>query len=850
MVNSTSPKHSDAVGYLEDLANDINEPWFTMLRDQVVMKGASVLDDASLNAVCAVFAGRASRFSATPAHPTITTVTPASAVAADSLEQLSAFSNFKLLCDTLQVDFSKPITLVFGANGSGKSSLCESLKVLADSTRPSRPLGNARIPGAGAPSFSYKFRSDAAAQTWTPASGYGLRGETIDYFDASTATENVQAAVEPGRVIALTPFKLHVFELTKALVEQLREVLKEQQRSNAESLGQVLSELRNECSEFSGRPLATVEANTAGVLPAGIALAEAFDQAEELAKKQTSAAALEKATSAEGLRLLKAEHRELDALLTNMRTVASTAARLWALDPVGSAKALEDKQAEQKVLAGVLVPKGQTLDALMTLAMAASHVCALDQASGEVCPLCRRRLEAAQVQLFGQYHELLTGQLEKDVVELKAKVETAGQLAASVDTVKPDVWDENSSLPTELLSRAKAAARSVVAGCSLTVSPSKDVRGVLATLEGLISDGAELLLTKAQAIESSANGRAELLRQLEALRLDIEPLAYAKLLSERVEKLRRANEMADAASSLATSLSAFPPLLAKLTNMAKAAHDELVVSDFEKRLNDEYKNLTEKEMGAFGVALKQIGSDVKVTVLPQIGTNEIDEVLSEGELRVHALALFFAELECSCRPVLVFDDPASSFDYNYIANYCTRLRDFAQTHPTCQIIVLTHNWEFFVQLQTTLNQAGLNGRLSVQVLEDCAVVSDYSEKTDELEAGVTAVLAAPGEPTKQQKEEMAGKLRRLIEAVVNTHVFNGERHQYKQKTQSVSVFQKYTKVTRLTAQEATELGDLYSKLSPTEHDDPRNAFVNTDKATFQVRFDRIKAVEAAVITRR
>ncbi|WP_246327543.1 hypothetical protein [Candidatus Competibacter phosphatis] len=40
---------------------------------------------------------------------------------------------------------------------------------------------------------------------------------------------------------------------------------------------------------------------------------------------------------------------------------------------------------------------------------------------------------------------------------------------------------------------------------------------------------------------------------------------------------------------------------------------------------------------------------------------KIDDILSEGEQRVHALALFFAELETCEQQVIVFDDPISSF---------------------------------------------------------------------------------------------------------------------------------------------------------------------------------------------
>jgi ElaB/YqjD/DUF883 family membrane-anchored ribosome-binding protein len=145
-----------------------------------------------------------------------------------------------------------------------------------------------------------------------------------------------------------------------------------------------------------------------------------------------------------------------------------------------------------------------------------------------------------------------------------------------------------------------------------------------------------------------------------------------------------------------------------------------------------------------------------------------------------------------------------------------------------------------------LNQAGLDSQLSVQVLENCAIVADYSEKINDLKADIEVVLKSAGEPTKAQKEEIAGKMRRLIEAVVNTHVFNHQRHQYKQKSQVMMAFQCFTKIVPLLPTEAITLRDLYSRLSITEHDDPRNAYVNTDKAMFQTRYDKICAIEAAI----
>ena len=195
----TSPKHPDAVGHLSDLAKEVNEPWFTMVCDLAAVAGVSVLDQPTMDTLFALYTNKASYRGITPAAGA--TVSTASAAApADSLEQLSGFTNFKLIGDTLEVSFKRRITVIFGANGSGKSSLCESLKVLATPEKPNRPLENLRATGAAAPAFRYKFKRDAAQLTWTPAVGYGPKQTTVKYFDTAIAIGNVKNAVDPGRV--------------------------------------------------------------------------------------------------------------------------------------------------------------------------------------------------------------------------------------------------------------------------------------------------------------------------------------------------------------------------------------------------------------------------------------------------------------------------------------------------------------------------------------------------------------------------------------------------------------------------------------------------------------------------
>jgi hypothetical protein len=93
-------------------------------------------------------------------------------------------------------------------------------------------------------------------------------------------------------------------------------------------------------------------------------------------------------------------------------------------------------------------------------------------------------------------------------------------------------------------------------------------------------------------------------------------------------------------------------------------------------------------------------------------------------------------------------------------------------------------------------------------------------------------------------------MRRLIETIINVHCFNSQRYQYKKKKMQVSVFTNYEKLIRLLPSESVKFRELYSKLSITEHDDPRDCYINQPKAVFQSRYDEIILIENTIKSRR
>jgi recombinational DNA repair ATPase RecF len=842
------PTHPDAIGYIRALGHSEEIPWLEMICD-LAASGNTTLGPTDLEILAQLFTKRAS-YLRQPAPPVATAPTGATAVAIERLESIGTFSGFKRLGDSLTASFPKRATIIFGANGSGKSSLCEALQILASNDAPRRPLHDVRSAATTSPSFTYKFASDAAAQSWTSPAAYGACSTSLKYFDTGIAIHNVQNSVQPGRIIELSPFKLDVFETALKHCKDLRTELAGKQNENAAQLEGLVERIRTKFEGFKGSVLAELTSPTTAALEAELKLGETYSEKSGLDEKLKRKAELEKATSEEGLKLLKGEAFALKALHGEIQPILEASEKLVEIDPVVQSKALKAKEDELEILAKALIPSGANLDKLIALIRPASAICSLHSPETTECPLCKQSLRESELELFKQYAGLLTGELDTAITELRKLIKTADKNLKVISDSTPDDWAKDSVLAVEMIDAIKNAGREIQTRLKVGEEIDQHCKDAASTIRALSDELSKRHEEKEKLIEEAGKSRTELLKQLGVISTECQGLLYAKVIAENIDLVKDAHRRSRIAAFWDATLPDFTSVLRKVTTTAKKAHKELVVGDFKTRLNAEYIALAEKDMSAFGVELKDVGGDGAVTVDHHVAGQRIESVLSEGEQRIHALALFFAELETCEQQVIVFDDPISSFDYNYIGNYCNRLRDLIQAHPNRQIIVLTHNWEFFVQIQTTLNVSRLNQHMAVHVLESCVAIDEYSEDIDVLKADIDAILAVAGEPTKAQKEIMAGKMRRLIESVVNTHVFNKQRHQFKQKNQQVSAFDDFTKVVPLLPAEAQSLRDLFAKLSITEHDDPRNAYVNTDKAMFQTRYNTIKVIETSIIGRK
>lgn len=848
-----TPTHPDAIGHLNDLVDHHNKAWLAALAERAIRTGDESIPNADLDQVISLLRDdiTATRRSGPLASMTAT----ATGTTLGRIEWLGSFDNFKLLPSTLRLQPDPKVTIVFGKNGSGKSSLCDAIKALAMPDEQERPYGNVRRSGGSSPSFEVKMGGGSQPTRWVSGrDALGSMAGSITYFDTTIASRNIREQVAPERIVSLAPFRLGVFDVLRAYIGRLGTELKTRHTTADNAKKTILSRVQVPLGVFAGSPFRTP--STVGLRDIETALRTAGSppDAATLAAKRQEIADLTKATSPDGIKALQGEVRDLERISQAVKRLESEVAALWAMQPGTKAARHKAVIRERHSLASSVVPQGVDVQAFLDVIAAAGHVCDLGAATAATpCPLCRQPVRTAGEALFHAYRKVLDDALETERTALAGALEKAKRSADAIPGIIPSDLS-TAAIEESIRTRTIMAMTQIVARAKADADPSPDASAAMTELSAVATLVSSMLAAKRVAAKTAETGAAEPLRKLEAAKQQLQQLEYAAALAAVAGDLRAVATAMTDEEWLRRVIPTMRTVSTQVSNARRDAHTSLVLESFNARLDQEYQKLSNKPMSHFGAVVvpktTPRGEDADIamdTVIgPAGGQQKLANVMSEGEQRMHALALFFAELECSMHPVIVFDDPVSSFDFDHIENYCIRLRDFVTSHPTRQVIVLTHNWEFFVRLQDKLEIHDP----AILVLEQCSVISSYVEKVDALSREIRGVTGATGNLTDEDKRKVSSALRLLIEVVVNKHVFNDLRHRYRQPYQSVTGFRQYMRLVPLEPSEANRLADLYSILSQSEHDDPRNSILTIDRPSFQAHFNEILRIEVDLKARK
>ncbi len=855
------PRHTDATGYLIELRDQELKQWFSLICDLALSAQNATITEAQLRSIVRVFLQQET-YQPRSTSALNVSAGPLPGVSASTmlpwLELLSNFQNFKGLSTSLTLRIDKRITILFGLNGAGKSSLCDAIKTLASPQPPEKPLSNVKNPRPIAPSFSFKFTTDSAVEAWQESKGVGLFSDRIKYFDSTVAFRCLTEPATPETTISVEPFRIEAFSFAGAFVRRLNDELLQQLHTAQQSIERDIERVRTRFAAFvNDTAIAGLTYSNCTGLERLLTAHIPVDEAESHRRQNLSAELnrLEDATTETGLQLQRAEFKMLLSFARSLKSLKRCINCCSYRNALNLKNRLNELINHQTELAGLVAPEDVDMAAFVTFIQASQSLLEYDHITDKTpCPFCRRPLDMESIELCKRYHEFLLDMVSNSIQQVRSELQVEMTKLNKITALRLNEID-TSSFPAFITGIVEwwEELRAYVPDNPQQLNEANvSVFEDRTLIKKLIPAIAKEVRSRYRTLRLATGDAQQLEEQRRTLRQEIGSLEYRHLISENLTDLDNLASKVNAYLRLKRQIddASFSILLRNLTNKSKEAYRELVVSEFERTLNIEYIGLSGQPMSDFGILLSSTGSDQTVIVDTTIGDHSVERVLSEGEQKIHALALFFAEASVGNQNIIVFDDPVTSFDYNYSARYAQRLRDYAQQAPQVQIIVLTHNWDFFVHLKSVLYKSHLNNDCSVQQIEQCSVVSEYTENIARLKDAITQKLGETGTLSLDDKEFIAAQMRRLIEAVVNTIVFNSQRHQLKQTTMSISTFELFTKLVPLSTTEAQKLRDLYGFLSVSEHDDPRNHYANIDRPTFSNWYDDICSIESALHARR
>ena len=609
--------------------------------------------------------------------------------------------NVNALAPNQALDFAPTgLTIVYGDNGTGKSSYSRILKEVCRARGASPPIqGNvhdASSPGIPSATLRYSVAGETRTFRWsekvTPPSDFA----DVCVFDSFAANTYASQATD----VAFRPFGLDILEQLAITCEELRQILNAEKRllstnvpdqfeiddsteagqsvanlsilTNLEEL-QVLSHLTSaEKSELSA--LRRAQQMAASQSEEGSRLPETIQSVEELGRR---IAELSQLFSQGNLMTI----RRLAESLATAREFAQhqlDTIRQAPLPGVGSDEWKHLWQSAEAFSTGVAYPSSGFPKV----------------ESGSKCVLCHQELDLPARSRLSEWKEAFEAQAQKSAEAASHALQEALVPFRNLGLDAPAVilgLHHLRSLSPQDATFAETFLESVR---SLTQQLLQDPSGPRQPV-----DGAEAQQTVGRA-RATLQARHRAFRQIQQAETR-EAANYRLLELESRLTLNRRMPQIRARVSQLRQLAALENCLGdtrthRITNQTSKLTKKYITSALRQAFESELQRLSFSHMplelasarGKRGVFYHQISLTTS-SISPS-------QVASEGEARCLSLAGFLAEITTSGRrSAILFDDPVSSLDHHWRLRVAQRLVEEARER---QVVVLSHDLVFVLAL--------------------------------------------------------------------------------------------------------------------------------------------------------
>lgn len=609
------------------------------------------------------------------------------------------------------LDLSDSCTIIYGLNGTGKSGYFRILHELAGGNEKRQILDNIYNQGNQFKvDISYKLGSQAENSfTWVDKNQRGVYPfSKIKVFDSEYLPIFLN---ERESIVNLEPLGLNLFRVIVDTIDDFKDRLSRLEDDTTEKISDLETLIELIHSEELKQLLEKDELNEDEQEIINQIIKSTDDETESLAALKTQQKNLEKDDSESTQKLITSQKKELGDLVIDLKNSKKTIEELTieisdAVKDYNKKYTLRKERLRQlEVLKSVPVRDSEEWNDFIESAN--NYRNEIDSNEDDFddtthCIYCHQALSEDALKLISAYSTYLDDQSSTNlkialakIQELESKLgefeyefqlseELQIELEKKYDTEEITKFTVLSEIQKKLKSHKEKLNKALKDKKELSDDFKIDINILTVYLVGL-SNGKEKQLN---ALKKKGEDR---ITELTELIKKIEETEDANLIRKWKDKIdnyffnsAKAKKYKTIRQNLSTT---------SITNLGSKAHEELLTesirNSFEQELKDLGKDIEVK------LVKKSAGKGKVITSLEILG-NDVTSVLSEGEQKAVALALFIAEINSQgIKTPVVFDDPVTSVDHEVADFLARKLLNLSKER---QVIIFTHNKLFYDSL--------------------------------------------------------------------------------------------------------------------------------------------------------
>ena len=600
------------------------------------------------------------------------------------LKKLNHHSGVSAHSDEQKLSFSSEVNIIYGLNGTGKSSYFRVLNNMTGHAKSKNILHNvySDSPKNINVDVEYLLDNTLKSSTWLNTSNISdLR--SIRVFD--TEYTNNYLKKRSSDELLIKPYALSYFSEISDLIVEIKELAKEKIKSARESFpGIDLEKVTESFREFLNKDSFEKE---------DIVKIKSFENFSSKEKNQLENAKksiedLNKSNVADAIKINKIRLDKLKKIKSEFdRLIALLKLEEKNIDSLVEKRSIliqEHSIARQQFEVFSKIP-GTDSDTWTNFIKSGISYCEEFELENK-CPYCHRLYDETSLAITKAYSKFIKDttqiQLDENTENIKEKI-LALQNISSVD-----LNNEELQLSLEIKSELISLNDQIIKNKELLLGKLRDQEDIEAPkiqdkLLNNLSKEIENINQLQIELKSKHSQRIESLEKYNQQLITLEEKAVLSSqftqLSEFVDQKNILFQEGQFISEITTS---------KLSLLSKKAHNDLLTDNLFKTFK---QNLKKLGLGNLSIQLQASNNKGNQQTELVLGNNKnIEDILSEGEQKATALALFISEISLSHNEsTIIFDDPVNSLDHRIMNNFSELLMSLNN-----QIIIFTHNKMF------------------------------------------------------------------------------------------------------------------------------------------------------------